>query len=399
MWFKINIQLDWKEDKMHLNQYYTSRVCSERLVDSLSVTTPKVALDLGFGAGELLLAAKRRWTDINLVGVDLDQKNVLNAILGREIDAIQMNGFSPELPKIISDRYGDIDLLISNPPYFSVEINSKCRSILKEAGLMGCISQSLKKVPAELIFLAQNLRMLTASGEMGIILPAGLISGERWKPLREYLFSTYSVTNIIQMPENSFKKTDAQTFIMTISGQNPTCKQSISLSHILESKKLDIGISNAINRADYMYYKQLSFLTNQGTISSKDFQIFRGNRSHKALKDWGGDYLHTGDLPNPPSPITLPVSVYGEANSIQKGDIALARVGRRCLGRAVYVEEGGVPVTDCIIVIRPRNSKIGKLIWKRINSQIAKDYFRATSLGVGAKYLTHTSVREFLEKK
>ncbi|MBQ4812697.1 N-6 DNA methylase [Pseudoalteromonas luteoviolacea] len=384
---------------MQLNQYYTSKLCSDRLVDSLSVATPKVALDLGFGAGDLLRAAKRRWTDINLVGVDLDRVNVLNARLDNEIDAIHMNGFSPDLPKVISDKYGDIDLLISNPPYFSVEVNSKCRKILKEAGLSQCISQSLKKVPAELIFLAQNLRMLTANGEMGIILPAGLISGERWKPLREYLFCTYGVSNIIQMPENSFKKTDAQTFIMTISGKKSDYVNSINLSHILESKKLKISISDAVNRADYLYYKQLSLLINQNTISSNDFRIFRGNRVHKCLKDWGGDYLHTSDLPNSPIHTVFPVAEYGDANSVKKGDIALARVGRRCLGRAVYVDEGCIPVSDCIIVIRPRDKNIGKLIWERISSQLAADYFRATSLGVGAKYLTHTSVREFLVKK
>lgn len=179
---------------MYLNQYYTEKAYGDELVKKLTLTSPKQALDIGFGSGNLLRAAKRRWNDLDLIGIDIDYRNVQKEEKFKEINAIELNGFNPSLPEMIINRFGKIDLLLCNPPYFSHQFDSTTKTILRAVGLLDCLSNKLKEIPAELIFLAQNLRLLSENSELGIILPAGLISGERWKNVRGYLFSNYQVS-------------------------------------------------------------------------------------------------------------------------------------------------------------------------------------------------------------
>lgn len=381
---------------MQLNQYYTEELYGDRLVNSLNIQSPNLALDLGFGAGGLLYAARRRWSSISLIGIDVDKKNILNAKRDSLIEALELNGFSADLPEIIGDKYGLIDLLVSNPPYFSKDLDFESKKILRCSGLLECISNRTKNVPAELIFLAQNLRLLSDNGEIGIILPAGLVSGEKWQGLREFLFNEYHISNVIQLPINSFKGTDAQTFILVISKLKSPPSNVVSISHVLKNSNFNISVNDAVSRADFQYYESKRGFKGASELYSGDFSIFRGNRSHKVLKESVDYFIHTTEMPFTPQSTNLMFKPVMGINNVVEGDILIARVGRRCLGRALYVMQGSIPISDCIIAIRPNNKKIGSLIWEKISSSDGVDYLKNTSLGVGAKYVTHHSINEFL---
>lgn len=384
---------------MQLSQFYTENLISDKLIDSLQSVSPKQAFDLGFGSGMLLKAAKKRWGDINLAGVDIDIKNILSAKEDHLIDAFQLNGFSVDLPSVITDKYGDIDVLVSNPPYFSKELDKECYKILKLAGLMDCIIDRKSKIPAELVFLAQNLRLLSRNSEIGIILPAGIISGERWNKLREFLFNEYTITDIIQVPSKSFKGTEAQTFILTISKSKTIKKNTISISHLNHSNKIELSIDAAVHRADYNYYKYNNIETYLKRIFADDFYIFRGSLSRQVLEKRSAEYLHTTDMSPTPYRAALSFMPLSNAKNCQKGDILIARVGSRCLGRAMYIDTGSVPISDCIIVIRPKDEIIGKKIWEKVTSDIGTNFFQNSALGVSARYLTHSIIQEFLTNR
>jgi len=380
---------------VQLNQFYTESKFGDILVQKLSLSSPNNALDLGFGAGNLLHAAKRRWGHLNLIGIDIDKKNVIDAKSKSLIEALELNGFEPSLPDVINDQFGDIDLLVSNPPYFSRELDDGSKQILNSIGMLDCISSKLKKIPAELIFLAQNLRLLSRAGELGIIMPAGIVSGENWKPVREFLFSNYSVTNVIQLPTNSFKKTDAQTFILTVKHKSHL-NESIPLSHINERTILSIQQQDAVVRADYTYHKGRALLTCGNDISINDFSLYRGNRSHNQLTEVTDMHLHTTNMPDHAVKKGVANAAIKGAKNTQPGDILVARVGRRCLGRVIFIDKGSVPISDCIIGIRPKTTQIGKMIWERISSSHCKNYLASVSLGVGAKYITHKIIKDYL---
>jgi len=379
-------------------QYYTSELHSKVLVQNLEHANPRSALDLGFGDGNLLVAAKNRWEDIELYGVDIDENNVVEANLNNRIKAIHLDGFLPDLPKYLLDEYGTIDLLISNPPYFSKDMDQNIRSILKESGLNDAISFNIKNIPAELVFLAQNLRLLNDGGEIGIILPAGLISGEKWKELRKYLLESFQINCCVQLPPKSFQKTEAQAFILFIQKNTILKNDKIKLATSGSEKDVFINHEQATQRMDYSFYSDISHKDDSfPTLINSDFKIFRGNTPHLQLKrDSVAEYVHTTKMREEPTIAKFESKIQFNGKIAVKGDILLARVGSRCLGRACLIESGSVPISDCVIVVRAINDEIRKYLWYRLSDKNAASQLQRLSLGVSAKYLTHQIVKDFL---
>lgn len=67
---------------------------------------------------------------------------------------------------------------LCNPPYIRPGWRSHFGQILEDAGLSG-VFPHIKCVPADILFIAQNLRFLRPSGKLGLILPDGIIAGEK----------------------------------------------------------------------------------------------------------------------------------------------------------------------------------------------------------------------------
>ena len=89
-----------------------------------------------------------------------------------------------------------------------------------------------------------------------------------------------------------FKKTDAQTFILTLRHKVGLTK-TVNLSHIHEPLTLDIDNLSAIERADYSFYKKTKDLVDSNYVSDTEFGIFRGNRSHNDLVSSLDNHVHT----------------------------------------------------------------------------------------------------------
>lgn len=380
---------------MDLQQFYTQRRYSECLVNNLAIDSPKNAFDLGLGDGGLLLATKRRWDTIDLIGADIDLTNISIAHSKKLIDAFEFDGFRPDLPEIINSKYGEIDLLVSNPPYYSCELDRNISSVLNEAGLSKFISKSSKKIPAELVFLAQNLRLLTENGELGIILPAGLISGERWREPREFLFTEYNVKKIIQLPTRSFTKTEAQTFIVIISRRKN--RDTTILSHVDYDEDFEIKLTEASERADYSYYQHQRNHYPNYQLSESDFSVFRGTMTHDQLKSLPQCFIHTTYLKNTPTELNLPEAPHARGKNAIPGDIVIGRVGRRCLGRVALINSGIVPISDCVIVVRCRTSQTRDSVWRKLKTKTARNSLYELSLGVGAKYLTYKILSDYIQ--
>lgn len=381
---------------MNLNQYYTKSEFSDLLVSNLSLEAPYRAVDLGFGAGDLLYAAKRRWNTIDLIGIDIDPQNVQEANLKKSIYAIHHDGFCPHLPDLIIEKYGAIDLLISNPPYYSKELDVDIMKILRSVSFDDLISNNVKKIPAELVFLAQNIRLLNKNSELAIILPAGLISGERWSPLRKHLFENYHLKRIIQLPSGSFKRTEAQAFILILKMKSTDENNILELSHVYSNQSIFISKEEAIQRSDYDYYSSRALTPLNKKIKNIKYSIFRGKASYAELKKTKYNYIHTTGLTNTPSEISFDNHTYESQVVTQPGDILIARVGRRCLGRVARVTSGQAIVSDCIIVIRPENEESAREIWFKLTMPDTTALLYSRSLGVGAKYLTQKIIKEFL---
>ena len=375
---------------MHLNQFYTDKIYADYIANNLSVLSPNSVLDIGHGSGILLKSIKEKWCKINAIGVDIDNLNVKKSNEDGNILAFKMSGLNPYLPLFIEENFGKIDLLISNPPYFIKNYDKKTKKIINSVGMQNIFSEKTKKIPSEIVFLAQNLRLMNELSELAIILPAGIISGEKWKNLRCFILKNYKITKVVQLPLKIFKDTEARTFILFIKSKESNYS-TVELSNMVN--EITITIDQATDRLDYNFYINSKI---QNKIRNYDYKVLRGKSTRKKLMGITNNFIHTSNIANNSEPLLLVNNPFvNEVNAIE-GDILVSRVGTRCLGDANMVSKGSIPVTDCVIIIRGKNKNTQKNIWKLINSMKFKKYVKECSLGVCSQYITYKLIDQFL---
>ncbi|WDE12033.1 N-6 DNA methylase [Thalassomonas haliotis] len=375
---------------MELAQYYTPITFSSLLIRNMLSTKAECVLDIGCGQASLLEAARGRWSNAKLIGYDIDPINY--NLTGKNLHIGFGNGLDPDLSSKILNSFGNIDVSVANPPYTNVDVNSDIVRILKLAELHDCLPRNLKKLPAEIIFLAQNLLVLKSEGELGAILPASLISGEKWKGLREFLITEKTIDKVIQLPNKAFNKAEAATFAVNFTNRKPN-NNAIKLLTFDNNEALQISDKSGIKRLDYFYHAHKEF-SNRSPIP-KEAIIFRGNKSSKELKSGTSEYIHTSDLKETFQVLRFGYSKYPlGTKTAKKGDFVVSRVGSRCIGKAAFINEGEVEVSDCITVLRDFDTK------KYTPLFATGKFYEKTSyiaLGTGAKYLTFDIIKEALE--
>jgi len=385
---------------MNINQYkheqfFTPNIYSELLVNLIDDIEPSVIVDIGAGDGALLRAASNRWTKAALVGIDIDP--LLNKQGRKDFDWFLNDSLDDGLPKVLSNKFEHIDLAISNPPFTKIRRTKNIDKILIDAGFSNLVSNS-KTYASEFIFLAQNLRLLNKGASLAIILPDGIISGERWKSLREILFANNNIQGIIELPSNAFKHTEANTHIVIIKkldkpGKYIKLYKSNKFGTLTKPTKITVG--TAINRADYSFYLNRKKWNNDFndlktvTLSELGAFVFRGKHNNAYYTKNCIDVCHTSNLSE--GGIKLQYSVQDSAltdeNYAIKGDIIISRVGTRCFNRSAFVDKGKVVVTDSVLVIRVPK-KYQKLVWDAITSKSGELSIEYISSGVCAKYIT-----------
>jgi len=376
---------------MSFAQFYTNEIVSEHLVSLMKSKSPANILDIGCGEASLLLAAGKRWKSANLIGFDIDPNNIKS--FNKKLQLDTGDGLDPDLSKKILDLFGPIDIAVSNPPYLSINFERRAKNILSEAGLSDVISKKMKVIPAELVFLAQNLLVMKKAGELGVILPAGFISGERWKPLREFIISEYSINSCVQLPNDAFKNTEASTFALYLKNEKNESKK-IKLHQLGHEKIQLIDDESAIDRMDYSYYSYMSSDQSDKNVFNQFElnEIFRGNVSEANLSCSGIKYLHTSDLNEDYKLLSSRYySISDDMRYAEKGDILIARVGSRCVGNFGYVEYGRLPISDCVFVLRSTDNL---KLWQLIKANNIGDRLKSSSLGVGAKYITKKMLKD-----
>lgn len=378
---------------MNLAQFYTDLAISNKFVSEFGARNPSSVIDIGCGKLGLLRAARHRWSDARLIGYDIDPKHAFRVTEDNFLLDIG-DGLDPDLSKRIEDIYGKIDLAVSNPPYISVDRTDKNQNILRRACILEGVSRTQSLLPAELIFLAQNLLVMKDQSELGIILPSGFISGERWKPLRELLISEYSVTCCLELPPKSFSKTEVSTYALFIKKEKQKIKDynTIELKALSSNGSIKINKEEAISRLDYTYYSSASYSLHSKLHYAGEIEIFRGNKPCSELNKRNIQHFHTTDLKTDTQALKGHLQeIPSDVRFASSGDILISRVGTRCLGRAAYLCSGNMPISDCILGIR---SSPSDKLWDIISNNKFKEYLLKVSLGSGAKYITKSILEE-----
>jgi type I restriction enzyme M protein len=381
-----------------LGRYYTTEIISKLLISELSSGDPKLVLDLGCGDGALSRAAISRWTDALYVTVDIDRSpNIFPySDSGRAIKHLhhQIDALSPDLMRSIGIAPESVDLALCNPPFIKQKWRSDYESILKAAGLV-IDRKAVKHTSAEFVFIAQNLTSLKASGQLGLIVPDGFVSGEKNKALRAAILNEHSIDSVIKLPQSVFVGTEAQAHIIIITknGRSDSPIKLKSFSSLdRESETICVDRLDAVKTLDYDYYSAMSGVIEDGsqTLRSMGCEIVRGQFNSKQARDAGFPVLHTCDLRPGATSISLtrfasPPATHGHI-TVEAGDILVARVGRDLHTRICIVTDGSMPITDCIWRVRAP-SQIRDSVLCALTSSRGRELIKSRAHGVSARHL------------
>ena len=301
-------------------------------------------------------------------------------------------------------------MAVCNPPYIKSEWQASYSELLEEVDLSSCIPV-YSDSSADILFLAQNVRLLRNGGELGIIVPDGLITASKMSGIREKLIQQHKLSGVIQLPTRIFKRTEAQTYILILK-KNVSSDESIPLykatTEGVIGEPIFIATEQAKKRLDYdhyLYSKSASRIYTEviqtKKISKKQpiFEVSRGRITKIDAIKQDINFFHTTDFKFIDNPSAFKIQEQfnqkiKDSDQIiaEKGDILLARVGRDIETKMAYVHDGKIVLTDCIYRIRAKDPKNGKKIWKYLSSKKGRLWIKSQYKGVCAQSLNKSDL-------
>jgi len=98
-------------------------------------------------------------------------------------------------------------LILANPPFGS---NEKDTAIL-DRYVLGAKLRAKTTEKTEILFLEKGLKLLHPEGRMLIVIPQGLLSGSRYRPVRDFLNSQAEIRAIVSLPTHTFVQSGVPT--------------------------------------------------------------------------------------------------------------------------------------------------------------------------------------------
>lgn len=373
-------------------QFYTPESAGTLLVNGMVSHAPATVVDIGVGTGELLGAAVQRWRQARLYAADIDSRHILKAqhrfpgAVCKQLDALHYR-----LPLQLGLEEGGVDIAVCNPPYLPAGNLPRVAEILGAVGLNDCVS--LKRVTTDIVFIAQNLRLLRSGGELAVIVPDSLATQHDYSDLRHALMENHGLHRVVQLPDLFFSRTEARTHIFYLrkSRKSPP---AIILSRANSSGRLlpEVSISHcdAIQRLDHSFHAGIQgYSSGQVTLRSLGADVIRGALTHSQCRDQGAPYFHTTDFKRfPDGAVSYPsCGEISERWVARPGDILLPRVGARCLHYAARVVSGTPVISDCVFRVRVAH-EWKDAVWRALTTPQGVRCRQISAHGVCARVLS-----------
>lgn len=375
-------------------QYYTPCAASRLLVDLLDIERVDCVADLGVGRGQLLGEAGARWQFAKLLGADIDPANIQHAqarLPGahcRHADVLD-----PDLLHNLGIPQDSVDVAVGNPPYRELAWTPHIGAILAAVGLDDCVPP--KRLRSEIVFIAQNLRLLRPGGMLAVIVPDSLASGQAYEPLRRALVSRHGLFRSVRLPDRFFNGTEARTHIFYLrkGAPAPGEVELMRADFSTPPSCLRVTALEAAIRLDLEYQRRRT--DTRPRLADIGAELHRGALSHKACGDRELGHFHTTDFHHHPSQnvrgrrlAALPAGWLAH-----EGDILLPRVGARCIEHVARVVRGQVVISDCVYALRVP-SRWRDRVFTGLASDEGRAWRREIAHGVCARLLTRRDVLE-----
>jgi len=349
---------------MDYSRFYTPPAIADLLIKQLNIKEPASVIDICCGSCNLLFAAKKRWDNINLFGVDII-KHCLPGVNFKVSDGRKY---------AIKNKY-QYSLILANPPFDFVRKKREYEKLFFE---LKCNKFEYETSRLENEMLLANLMLLNDDGILLIIMPSTFIESEKNESMRKYLARHYYVHKIIKLPKETFGPAKIKAYALILR-KTKNIKKSTSIFHVQYlDRKFYISkvskLSHEIIRKGIWYQEGFNFFKNS------NYDIKRGNISSQMFSNNGIPVLHTAKLQDNWVPsiryiINKPQGyIYAEA-----GDIVISRIGKSA-GQWCVHNGQKIIISDCLYRLKDPDNIIAKNIQGKKYDFLIK--------GVATQYIT-----------
>ena len=347
-----------------IDKFYTPPSLAKKMVSIALSEQPKYIADFAVGNGELLKAARERWSKGQFIAVDIC-KSTVTKLRHIEPDWLVtrcdfLNGTSRNRSHLLANLGGKVSLVFLNPPF-------TCRGGSYENVL---INDTDVRCSTALAFILNSIHFLAADGQIVAILPEGCLNSEKdriaWTTL-----NIYGKTEIVGTNGNrTFSGCFARTCIMRFQM---------------------IGLKDRGKKTKKKYSQ--NFQTN----NKIRIKVIRGNVQMHSLNGQGLrksiPLIHTTELKG--SKIVLSRLVDTQNEGLCGPMLMLPRVGQPNRTKLmVYSNVKPIVLSDCVIALKCKTiSEVYKIkeIFEKEWATVEKAYG-----GTCAKYITITAVSQLL---
>lgn len=379
------------------SQYFTSDEVASLLMRCISKDNVNTILDLGAGEGALTRAAKKKWDKAFIYVADIDERNC-QRLKEQGFDTRDVDCNVSELDKLLGVEYSSIDVGVCNPPYETIDNNQFIIELLERVSLQ--MNRKEKLSTSDLVFLAYNLLFLKPNGVLGIIVPYSIMTGRNYSMLRQSLLNNYYVERAVELPENSFCYTEAKTGILIIRKEKSNGRKT-KLNTVNDGYKLSSSLyvspSQLALRLDYSYHLWQKGQNGKNVTHNDDITILRGRHTHDELKKKGLPYFHSTCYDGTDIDWHFKYDD-SEKGIVSKGSFLIVRVGKRCVGRVKYLEEGHIQISDCIYGLKVPEDFIDDFKHFFQSEEYSK-FVKIASRGVCSLYLCKGDLESMVLKK
>jgi type I restriction enzyme M protein len=354
---------------MDYSKYYTPPAVAELLINQLQIQSPISAIDICCGSCNLLYAAKKRWHNITLYGVD---------IIERSMPTVNCTKYDGR--KYAIENAQKYPLVLANPPFDFVIKKREFNDLFSEIEAKN-IKYETSRLENEM--LLANLRLLTNKGTLLIIIPNTFVESEKNKSIRTYLAMNYFVQKVIRLPKETFGNARIGTYALIIKKNAPRKRTTFFINIQLVN-----GV-NHITKTESLLQKNIQngywSFNEYHTYEINNYDIKRGSISSQLFSNSGIPVLHTAKSQNQwvPSVRFIPSNPKNEVYA-ETGDIVISRVGRSA--GQWYVHEGErILISDCLYRLKDPNGIFADKLKKR--------KYGFPTKGVATQYIT---IKDFL---
>lgn len=367
--------------------YYTPIELARNILQLVPDVEVNSIIDICCGSWNLLSAAREKYSEASITGIDIDGDSQQYKIEGSEFHREDGRGFALE-QKRAGRTY---DLILSNPPFGYLTEDSRKyndKSVIEEQCYSGLIN---KRYEAEMT--QANLFLAHESSVLLFILPNTFVEGETLRKARRQISNDYEICEIIKLPSNTFEKGKINTFAI-IMRKGVSLEHHTNLYEANNDEKWNIMKIGEMSYCDVLDGKWW-FESNYGEECEK-INIHRGNLSSSDFVSSGEKVLHNASKGKQ---IWKPSVRYYDVKKINprivwanKGDILVNRVGK---GAGYWCRNSceDIAVSDCIIVVKNASDS---LVRKFIENSDADGRLRIPLRGVATPYITAQDIKRIV---